>query len=141
MMYPFNKDLISRFEISEADKPELVELIKEIYFHANTVRHNGSMIFLVRQEELDRIEDKLLRLGLRMIGDGAFDEVQFEEVLTALLMSEAPKGKALIRQLIVSEGLLSIRKGQSPSTSLLLMSAFLGLPGVTELTEWEEAQA
>lgn len=123
MLISFNDDLLERFDPRPEDKDELVALNAQLFQFSKVAQREG---FLSLDDEIHWVTDPLLRFGLRSIVDGIFDGEGLKAWLMALLVSETRTGKALIRQLMISEGLLAIYKGEDPELCRLLMSAYLG---------------
>lgn len=111
-----------RMVCSTEDRRAVVPLIDAIVKAAEQARTSG---LLSLERNLDGLEDELLRLGLQLVVDGTDPEI-IRDLLTTRVLSSNQKGKRLVEQLIIVDGVLSIQAGDNPRIIEARCFAFLG---------------
>ena len=123
MLIAFNDDLITRFAPRPQHGGELRVLYDQLAELSATAQWEG---LLSLDSEIHWVTDPLLRVGLDLVVNGVA-KADLETWLLALVASEARAGLPLIRQLMISEALLALYRGESPELARLLMLSYLGL--------------
>ena len=131
-------------QCSKADKIQIVPLIDLIVRASEKARKQG---LLALEDDVNAYENPSLILGMQLVVDGT-DPRLIESILTARIFSTNKRGKELLEQIIVCDGVLSIQAGDNPRLTEVKLFSFLGDEAdelyeqyVSEIREHKESAA
>ena len=124
-----NFELRKLMECTKEEKMSCLPLIDSIMEIARAARHNG---VLALEDRIPEFEDHILKAGVTIIVDGCSREDN-KEVMDTLIISSGKTGVALMRQMIIRDGVLAIQDGENPSLIIKRLNAYLGEDIILEL--------
>jgi flagellar motor component MotA len=119
----YNPHLAAAMQCGKDEKEGLRPLIELIAGLSDHGRTNG---LLSLEDKIPALRDTepLLALGLTLVVDGV-DPSEVSAILEHAIASEAQKGIALARNLLILDGVLGIQSGINPRTLKVRLSAFI----------------
>jgi len=109
-------------ECKKEKKLSCVKLIDEIVGIANKARSHG---VLALEDLIPGYDDYLLRTGLSLMVDGIDGETN-REIMDTIITASGKTGAALMRQMIIRDGVLAIQNGENPRLIKIKLDAYLG---------------
>ncbi len=117
----FDQDLFERAAATEEEKSDLLPVVRRLAELAATSVRDGLLALDARVDE----SDPFTANALRNIVDGT-DPRALEQELRGALASVTLRGKALLERMLISEAMMGIANGVSPSVLELKMLSMLG---------------
>ena len=117
-----NFEIRALVKCSDEERLSCLALIDKIVELAKTARQHG---LLVLEETVPELEPYLLQTGIRMIVDACHPE-EVVETMDTLIVYSHKKGVELLRQMIISSGVLAIQGGDHPMLIREKLLAYLG---------------
>lgn len=118
----YSPEFFDRTKCSRRSKRSCVVLIDLII----SLYEKGERLGLLSlEEELDSIDNPLLKKGLQFVIDGVDPQI-VEEVIYTYMMSARFRGIDLLNAAVILDGILGIQSGYSPNMLREKLSAFLG---------------
>lgn len=118
----FNYQMAQEAQCTIEKKRECITLISQIVELSEIARREG---LLAIEDVLDRMTHPLLIKGLELIINGTKPDM-LEKILTTYIFFGNAKGKILLEQCIVCEGILSIQRGENPKLIREKLVAYFG---------------
>jgi len=118
----YDPQLAARLTCSDTERAALAPLVEQIVSFAEKARREG---LLSVEGDIPDIEDRHLKLGMKLVVDGT-DPAVIEEVFHSALLSDNPEGATLRRRLIVLDGVLGFVAGEDPRLLRLRLAAHIG---------------
>ncbi len=122
MLYKYDSEEASRRQVDEEDLPGINKTIDTIIGMADKARMEG---LLALEDDLESIEEPLLRLGISLVLDGTEPELIESTLLSALHAGEY-RGAELVRRLIIIHGAMQVQAGTNPVLIKTILAAYLG---------------
>lgn len=104
MIYDYN--LIKLSACSSNEKMKCRDLIEKFIFLAEKAKREG---LLAIEDNIEEMSNPMMKTGINLIVDGT-DPVFVKEVLTNIIYFNNLKGKKLLEQFIILDGVLCIQK-------------------------------
>jgi hypothetical protein len=120
-----------RIRCSSAEKTKCLGLVAELLSLAKKARTYGLLSLL---DDVEKSLHPLLQKGLQLIVDGE-KPVAVNEILQITILAANNRGRELLEQSIILEGLAGIQNGNNPKTIKEYMLAFLGAENATVFAE------
>ena len=114
--------LDEKIKCSEEEQQECFKLAEKFVRMAERVRSQGMPVL---EDELDSNLPYLMRTGLHLIIDGA-EPALVDKLLTNYICSSTLKGKALLKRLIIREGILSLQRADTPRIMRMQLLSYFG---------------
>jgi len=124
-----NFELRKLMECTKEEKLSCLPLIDSILELARSARHNG---VLALEDRIPEFEDYLLKTGLSIMVDGC-SVIDNKEVMDTLIVTSGKTGVALMRQMIIRDGIVAIQEGENPGFIAKRLNAYLGEDLIVEL--------
>ena len=119
---PYSPEFFDRIRCHRSKKKQCVELIASIITLSERARRMG---LLALEDDLDKIEDPMMKKGLLLVVDGT-DPAIVHNILNAFMLSSYSRGIGLLKAVIILQGVLGIQAGDNPRLIAEKLSAFLG---------------
>jgi len=118
------QDLMMKFHdcLTDADREACLPAIERLIRLSNICRAYG---ILPLEAEAANEECIFMKTGLKLIIDGRNPEA-VAQILRSLILAGDFHGTALLRRLIIAEGILSIQNGENTQFLVLRLGAMLG---------------
>lgn len=114
--------LAAKAACSKEDQESLIPLIISLKELGAQAKKRG---FLSLEDELNGLKDEFLKIGLQLIIDQTDPEV-VSDILDSDIYYNESNGRALLRKIIIREGLLRIQAGDTSRNIFLCTRIFLG---------------
>ncbi len=114
--------LAAKAACSKEDQESLIPLILSLKELGAKAKKRG---FLSLEDELNGLKDNFLKIGLQLIIDQTEPEV-VSDILDSDIFYNESNGRALLRKIIIREGLLRIQAGDTSRNIFLCTRIFLG---------------
>ncbi|MCK5070019.1 MAG: hypothetical protein KAR01_05740 [Desulfocapsa sp.] len=114
--------LAAKAACSKEDQESLISLILSLKELGAKAKKRG---FLSLEDELNGLKDNFLKIGLQLIIDQTDPEV-VSDILDSDIYYNESNGRALLRKIIIREGLLRIQAGDTSRNIFLCTRIFLG---------------
>jgi len=118
----YSPEFFDRIRCTRKKKRECVELIASIITLSERARRMG---LLALEDDLENIDDPLMKRGLLLVVDGTDPEIVFDLLYTFMLASRS-RGIGLLKAVITLEGVLAIQAGENPALIASRLGFFLG---------------
>lgn len=118
----FNFELRRYVSCDDSQKHICLEIVDVIYKLALLAREHGISGLV---SEMENIRNNLLRLGVGLLVDNT-DVDLLEEILNSAIVFSNKTGADLLLQLIIREGVSSIKRGYNPEIIKIKMYSYLG---------------
>ena len=132
--------LSNRMDFSDEDKRECLETAKTMVDIAQDVRKNG---LLSIDEKIPKMDDAFLRKYIQMAVDST-DPETLQKFMQLHIVANNYKGKELLKNLLIKEGVICIVKGYNPPAIKKYLGIYFGDDFSQEYDEFialEEIQA
>jgi len=114
--------LAAKSSCSFEDQESLVPLVLQLKNLSELTSKQG---VLSLENELPQIKDPFLNLGIQLIIDRVEPE-NIKDILDSDIYYNASNGRELLKKIIIREGLLRIKAGDTPRNVLICTKIFLG---------------
>lgn len=114
--------LAAKAACSEEDQESLIPIVKQLKELAEVTAKSG---LLALENELMKIKDQFLNLGLQLIIDRV-EPGNVKDVLDSDIYYNESNGRELLKKIIIREGLLRIQAGDTPRNVEICTRIFLG---------------
>lgn len=121
-MTVYDAKLASVLELDAAGADVVAGDIRTIVGLARKARRDG---LLALDEDAQTATPGLLRLGLRLVVDGADPDV-VQRTCRIAIHADGFEGVELVRRLVLLDGVLGIQAGENPTQLAAQLSAYLG---------------
>ncbi len=126
----YTPGFFDRLDCDREEKVQCVEIIDALIVLSEKSRRMG---LLVLEDDIGLIDDAFLKKGLQLIVDGTDPEIVRNVLYTRMLASRLT-GSALLRAVLILEGIMGIQAGDNPGILADKLSAFLG----ADVDLWDE---
>ncbi|TFG62990.1 MAG: hypothetical protein E4H36_06690 [Spirochaetales bacterium] len=135
----YEYELIKKAKCGIREKEKCRKLIDAIVHFSETARREG---LLALEDRIGEIDSEFLKLGLRLVVEGTEPETVRGIMETGIYM-QGKKGRNLLEQFIILEGILAIQQGEKPDIISLKLFSLLGDAGdrMRKETETEKLEA
>ncbi len=117
--------LAAKAACSKEDQESLIPIVRQLKELAETSNKSG---LLALENELNRISDPFLNLGIQLIIDRVEPD-NITDILDSDIYYNASNGRELLKKIIIREGVLRIQAGDTPRNVLICTKIFLGKIG------------
>jgi hypothetical protein len=124
----FDDLIFSKFDFSGVQKNELIPLIEELIRFSDKARKEG---LLSLEDDLDKIKDPFLKMGIQLIVDGT-DPDLVEEILERIIFFSNPSVERVLEYCIIRTGVLGIQSGNNPHVLHHQLYAYIGMEFIEE---------
>ena len=114
--------LAAKASCSKEDQESLVPIVLQLKNISELVSKQG---VLAPENELSQLKDPFLNIGAQLIIDKVERE-NIKDVLDSDIYYNHSNGRELLKKIIIREGLLRIKAGDSPRNVLICTKVFLG---------------
>lgn len=113
--------LATKASCDQEDQESLVPLVLQLKKLSEMATKQG---LLALENELSQIKDPFLNLGVQLIIDKVEPE-NIKDVLDSDIYYNHSNGRELLKKIIIREGLLRIKEGDTPRNVLICTKIFL----------------
>jgi hypothetical protein len=118
----YDWEFARRIRCTSSEKAKCLPLVLELVKLAKKARSYGLLSLLDEAESETHV---LLRKGLQLIVDGEKPSI-VNEILTIAILAGDRRGRELLEECLIQEGLSGIQEGHNPKTIKETLLAFLG---------------
>ena len=130
-------ELRKYIECTKEEKRPLLKTINEIIDLANITRREG---LIVLEQKMKESDDNFMKTGLELVLE-ATDPKFVKAIMKTLMITSFKTGAKLLKQLIITEGVLLVQAGTNPRIIGEQLLAYLGGDFTRQdLTNYEETE-
>ena len=119
----YNWELSERLSCSDKEMEECYKLVKKIINLSEKARKQG---LLSLEDDISGLESNFFQKGLQLVVDGTDPEI-IKHMLEIQIFARGHRGKELLENCIIYEGVLAIQEGYNPRiVEEILLSFFSG---------------
>lgn len=124
----FDDLIFSKYNFSGVRKDVLIPLIEELIRFSDKARKEG---LLSLEDELSKIKDPFLKMGIQLIIDGT-DPDLVEEILERVILFSNPSPTRALEYCIIRTGILAIQSAHNPHVLHHQLYAYIGIEYIEE---------
>ncbi len=124
----FDDLIFSKYDFSKIKKDTFIPLIEELIRFSDKARKEG---LLSLEEELPKLKDPFLKMGIQLIIDGT-DPDLVEEILERVILFSNPSPNRALEYCIIRTGILGVQSGNNPHVLHHQLYAYIGLEYIEE---------
>ncbi len=122
----YDAQILKQIQCTTAEKKDLFPFIKELLVLNQKARQFG---LLALEEEIPHTSDYLLKKGLALMVDGTEPEI-LQKILFNYTVIGEKQNKKLLKNILISEAVLSIQQGLHPNLIKDVLLSYLGTDSI-----------